>query len=301
MPNESDFTEVVISQLEDDRNRTVQVTVVIPTIGRPSLVRAVDSVLGQTLAATRLLVIADGVEYAPVVRQLLANTREDIVDILAIPRVGAPARVRNAGLQRVSTEFVAWLDDDDYWISDKLEVQATLFKPGVVAVSSNAFVLTNAGATPLLKRMPERTPFRKLIGENPVITSTVVCRTDALNTVGGFPETPYLLDDYAAWCRLACEGDFWISDQTLAVYSRDDPNSVSNHLAKNVKRKFHDNVSQVVLATMRYTVAEMRPVLTFHCAIFLIRYAARRPVMLARRVARATLQNLRNRVYDART
>lgn len=294
-PDEADPPKVLgnrIVQSDDDRNQSVQVTAVIPTIGRPSLVRAVESVLQQTLAVTKVLVVADGLEYGPVVRGLLDHIRSDNVEVHAIPRVCAPARVRNAGLQLVMTDFVAWLDDDDHWTPDKLEIQATLFEPGIVAVSSNALILSDTSTTPLLSITPARTPFKKLIGENPVITSTVVCRTASLKAVGGFPETPYLLDDYAAWCRLACEGDFWISDHCLAVYTRNGPQSVSSRLAENGKRKFHSNVSLVVMATMRYTLSEKRPILVLYCALFLIRYSSVRLMVRPRKAARSILQKI---------
>jgi glycosyltransferase involved in cell wall biosynthesis len=94
------------------------VSVVIPTIGRPELLRAVESVANQSVS-TQIIVVVDRPDAFYPVRQMLKNY--DVV-IERNPRKGAPA-ARNHGVEIATAKYVAFLDDDDYWLPSKLEIQ----------------------------------------------------------------------------------------------------------------------------------------------------------------------------------
>ncbi|SDE15561.1 glycosyltransferase family 2 protein [Rhodococcus tukisamuensis] len=95
---------------------TPRVSVVIPTVGRASLARAVRSVLDQTYRPAEILVVAD--TDAP----LSLPADERIVQLR--PGVGAgPARCRQLGINAATGRVIALLDDDDEWRPDKLRRQ----------------------------------------------------------------------------------------------------------------------------------------------------------------------------------
>lgn len=94
--------------------RTMTVSVVIPTIGRPELGRAIDSALRQTLGVTEVLVVLDAagdldVPIDPRVRILRVG-----------PAAGGNA-ARQAGITESRGELVALLDDDDEWLPNHIE------------------------------------------------------------------------------------------------------------------------------------------------------------------------------------
>ena len=253
----------------------MDVTVIIPSIGRSSLVLAVESVLAQTRAVEKILVVADGLESESRVRTILSSVKSDSVEILTSARHGAPAGVRNFGLARVTTELVALLDDDDGWFDEKINSQLPQFEPGIVAVSANAYIDTDFGRESLLSLKTGRYSFRDLVGENLVVTSSIVCRTCALKSVGGFPSKPFLLEDYAAWLRLATRGDFWISDKPLVAYTRHSTHSVSDRLKERNVAKLHDDVSRVTYATIAFALVHFQFRAVAHCVSFLTRHYAR--------------------------
>ena len=84
------------------------VSAVIPTIGRPSLTRAVQSVLDQTYPVDEIIVVAD----ADVQVSVPADDR--IVLLRSGVGVG-PARCRQLGIDAASGSVIALLDDDDVW------------------------------------------------------------------------------------------------------------------------------------------------------------------------------------------
>jgi len=105
--------------------RAPTVGVVIPTQGRSTLRRAVDSVLRQSYPPTQILVVVDG----PV--DLLREWRPDTderVRVLTNPARSGAAAARNSGIRLLTTSLVALLDDDDEWEDDKLAQQVSLFQ-----------------------------------------------------------------------------------------------------------------------------------------------------------------------------
>ena len=84
----------------------MKVSVVIPTIGRKSMTRALKSVLDQTYPANEILVIDDSLEQ---------NLNYKNVKILKTGGNKGVSNARNLGLSLSSSSWVAFLDDDDYW------------------------------------------------------------------------------------------------------------------------------------------------------------------------------------------
>lgn len=112
------------------------VTAIIPTTGRPSVRRAVASALRQS-AVTEVLVVLDDPDGFTQLTRRLEGLHCAIVR--ASGRRGAAA-ARNLGVQFAETEYVAFLDDDDEWVTDKTQVQLRE-ADAETAVSSRAMLV----------------------------------------------------------------------------------------------------------------------------------------------------------------
>lgn len=224
--------------------------VIIPTIGRPSLEQSIRSVLAQTKPAAQIIIVGDGHDNGDRARCIVASIldpsgcdpvttdgRESCPDIMvvSVDHRGQPAPARNTGLAEVRTPLVALLDDDDVWQPTKMAEQLSRFEEttneGVVAVGSNATVVGDGDHRLYFDDPPTRARWTDFLRRNPLITSTVVIRTDVLRDVGGFPLEPYLLDDYACWLRLATRGDVAVIPTPLATYRAPTIDSTSRILA----------------------------------------------------------------------
>ena len=101
---------------------TVCVSVVIPTRNRPEMVvMAVASALRQSFGNLEVIVVVDGED--PRTRAALSafsDARLRVID-LAVNVGGAEAR--NSGVRAARGEWVAFLDDDDEWLPQKLSRQ----------------------------------------------------------------------------------------------------------------------------------------------------------------------------------
>lgn len=101
------------------------ISVVVPSIGRAELARALDSVDGQDYAGRVEKVVVFDLDEAEVSEDLVKlASRADVVEFTGGGRRGGYAR--NLGVARASGDWIAFLDDDDAWAPSKLRVQMEL-------------------------------------------------------------------------------------------------------------------------------------------------------------------------------
>lgn len=208
-----------------------EVSVVIPTRanGR-GLARAIASVIGQEVVATRLIVVVDGEPSHEEDRRLLAQLG-DPHRVVTVSRLGLPGPLRNLGVDLVRTRLVAFLDDDDWWIPSKLREQLEMLTGDVALAGSNATRVVDGNPAGLyFDPMPDRTTFDDLIATNWIITSSVILEAEVLKAVGGFPSDEGLraCDDYAGWLKVAAVGGITTTRDPLVNYTVAAPDSVSS-------------------------------------------------------------------------
>jgi glycosyltransferase involved in cell wall biosynthesis len=98
------------------------VSVIVPTFHRPQLVlRAVQSVLCQTLRELELIVVVDGDDHET--REALGSIADPRLRVKALPERIGSAGARNVGVGEARCRWIAFLDDDDEWLPRKLELQ----------------------------------------------------------------------------------------------------------------------------------------------------------------------------------
>ena len=121
------------------------VSVVIPTARRPQLVvRAVRSVLEQTYGALEAIVVIDGAE--PDTVRVLYEIQDPRLRVVSLGVCGGGAMARNHGVGLARGAWVAFLDDDDEWLPDKLAQQITRASPDQdVLVTCLSHVITPRG------------------------------------------------------------------------------------------------------------------------------------------------------------
>ncbi len=167
------------------------VSVVIPTYNRPDLIpRAVRSVLAQTFQDFEIVVVDDGTEQrAEEAVKALGDSR--VRYIAHEKSLGAPV-ARNRGVREARASLVAFLDDDDEWLPQKIEQQvATLTSLGKEVGFCFSSVINvdddKEERTVVAEGVSDfsLTALRKFNG---FMTSTLLVHRDAFLAVGGFDE-----------------------------------------------------------------------------------------------------------------
>ncbi len=217
-----------------------RISVVIPTYQRlEACKRAIASALEQELPALEVLVCDDG--SADGTQEALESWagEEPRLRYLRLPRnYGAPAAGRNLGTERARGEWIAFLDDDDRWLPEKLRIQGEAISTGRYDVVACDATRSGSGRPYFgLERAVE--PDRaELLRHNPIITSTAIARRSALLDAGGFTDSAVGMsitgvEDYAAWLNLAFRGArFVVLPDPLVVYEDTGEDRVSTAAAR---------------------------------------------------------------------
>src|ERR1700689_3220728 len=113
----------------------VRVSAVIPTRGRPELLRrAVRSALAQTLREIEVVVVIDGEDSATKLALEELMHEDGRVRVLAFATSVGGSDARNRGVDAASGEWIAFLDDDDEWLPGKLQAQIDAMKPSKAGI-----------------------------------------------------------------------------------------------------------------------------------------------------------------------
>ena len=215
------------SAAESRRNWTF--TAVIPTFNRASLLsRAIESVLAQTRAADSIIVVDDGsTDETPA---MLARYGSAVTTVRQ-RQVGV-AGARNAGVLRSETDFVAFLDADDYWYEDHLERIAAAV--GATAADSWLYFsdLSEEGESDWRNYgfqfegshlvEPDAGKWATLPVQ-PMLTSASVVRRDAYLAVGGQAENLTCREDTHFYFKLAFSGPVCAVAGMAGEKTQDDP------------------------------------------------------------------------------
>ncbi len=123
------------------------VSVIIPTYQRPELVvRAVQSVLNTDYHNLEIIVVDDNFpdnHFRKNTRENLLSLQASQLTILETPGHCGPAFARNMGLNHANGEWIAFLDDDDEWLTEKLNVQVQVLEEGYHACITAAINVFN--------------------------------------------------------------------------------------------------------------------------------------------------------------
>ena len=189
--------------------------------GRPFLEEALSSVERQTYGSWEVLFFdngsTDGSAELAVARARAGPEDPPRWRIVSSERSIPVGEARNRSVALARGGLVAFLDADDTWRPEKLEMQVGLLdRTGAGLVFSEASVVDANGA--VLGRFFERwppgggDPHEALIAGNFIPHSTVVARREVLESLGGFdPEL-----------RIACDYDFWLRASRVVRIERSD-------------------------------------------------------------------------------
>ena len=102
----------------------MKISVVIPLYNkRTSVIRALNSVLSQTIQPEEIIVVNDGSTDGS--EQLVNELNHPLVRLINQPNAGVSA-ARNRGIKEAKGDWIAFLDADDEWMPEYLETIKSL-------------------------------------------------------------------------------------------------------------------------------------------------------------------------------
>lgn len=185
------------------------VSVVIPTYNHANFLQAaLRSVQAQTTVDWEAIVVNNFSQDNTI--DLVAAFDDPRIRLVNFRNNGIIAASRNHGVQLAKAGLIAFLDSDDVWYPRKLELcLARLAEGHDLVCHGEAWVSSSAGPRQVIYGPAARAAYESLLFEgNCLSTSAVVVRKKALESVGGFNESPAIVtaEDYDLWLALSQAG-----------------------------------------------------------------------------------------------
>ncbi|MBI5249873.1 MAG: glycosyltransferase [Desulfomonile tiedjei] len=204
------------------------ISVIIPTFNRLELLKeTVESVRNQTYGHFEIIVVNDG---------STDGTSEWLGaqgDIKALEQSNSGiASSRNSGASIARGAWLAFLDHDDIWAPNKLEVQAEFVNanPDVALVAAKHVRLGKKCNVPGNARWIKGDLFVKEYSESFIHTSSVMIRRDVFREVNGFPTNYRFADEFDVWLRIAAAHPIAYVDQPLVFIRLYESNTSHNRV-----------------------------------------------------------------------
>lgn len=226
------------------------VSVVVPTYNREKQIeRAIRSVLKQTYDNYEIIVVDDGSTDST--QEVVEQIADNRIHYIRLAHNHGACHARNVGVQSSRSDYIAFLDSDDEWMSDKLELQMRK----IMESSENTglvYCRMSGESRDQEKRnicpsydWPNDVPlegdlFRVLLWRNFIGTPTMLVRKSCLLSVGGFDETLRCLQDWELVLRIARKWYVGFVDKVLVEVHK-----TANSVSSDVKEHFRSRCYMV--------------------------------------------------------
>ena len=182
------------------------VTVVIPTFNHAKLLRrALDSVVAQTFNNWEAIVINNFSTDETI--EVVESYQDDRIKLINFKNNGVIAASRNQGIKNAKGTYIAFLDSDDNWYSEKLQKcveyanQRTQF-----ICHGEKWINSDLSTREIMYGPANRATYLSLLFRGNCISTSAACiETALLRSVDGFDESTEIVtaEDYDLWMRLA--------------------------------------------------------------------------------------------------
>jgi glycosyltransferase involved in cell wall biosynthesis len=228
------------------------VSVVIPSYNHAKyLGRALQSILDQTYTNWEAIVIDN--HSTDNTDEVMTSFTDQRITYLKIHNNGIIAASRNALIQAAKGEWIAFLDSDDWWSQDKLQVCFNYINDKVDLVYHDMEMVPDKNKSfrrKIIKSWQVRTPvlIDLLLRGNAIVNSSAMVRKTIIQKLNGINESDKMIaaEDYNTWLRIA-----QLTEKFLYI-----PRSLGYYL------KHNESISQKDMSmSARFAVEEFFPIL----------------------------------------
>ncbi|MDF1561378.1 MAG: glycosyltransferase family A protein [Bacteroidales bacterium] len=209
----------------------MKISVVIPLYNKKETVlRALDSVLNQTVLPEEIIVVNDGSTDGS--EQVVAQLDHPLIRLVSQSNQGVSA-ARNRGVAEAKNEWIAFLDADDEWLPEFFQTITELHEnyPDC-SVAATAYYMQDTES----RRERNHLSKLKFKGDNGIIdnyfqvascshpplnSSAVAIKKEAIESIGGFPAGVTSGEDLLTWARLAAVFTIAYAIKPQSVFTQD--------------------------------------------------------------------------------
>lgn len=203
------------------------ISIVLPVFnGEKYLNLAIDSVIEQTYVNFELIIVDNNSTDSTrdIIQKYTARDKR-VKSFICKEKGIVPAL--NKGLSKCNGTFIARIDDDDIWLTNKLEVQLEFFKhnPLLTLIGTSIILIDEKG-----NKLPPRRAFnngmslnqkqisRKLNRNNLFCHSSILIRKEVMEEMGGYSSRFTHCEDYYLWFNVVKNHNAEILENQLVYY-----------------------------------------------------------------------------------
>lgn len=211
-----------------------KISVIIPAYNaEKTIFKAIETVRQQTFSDIELIVINDGSKDKTL--EIVQSIKEERIKVFCYENSGL-STARNRGISKANGDYIAFLDADDLWTPDKLELQLAAFSknPGAgVAYSWTYFMDVDEQGKVLSLHPSASYSFAGNVYEKLLVSdfihsgSNTLILKQAIDSVGQFDPSLKSCEDWDYWLRLSTDWRFVVVPKHQIFYRRS-PNSMSS-------------------------------------------------------------------------
>lgn len=200
----------------------------------------IDSVIAQSYPDWELLLIDDkSTDSSPSIARSYAATDRRI-RLIQLEENSGPAVARNHGIQTAEGRYIAFLDSDDLWLPEKLEIQTRFMEENGLALGYSWFerISFEGGRANRVVPIPTTLTYHELLKKNHIGCLTAIYDSELVGK-RLMPEIP-VHQDWALWLSILRDGFAagGVPD-VLALYRTGNMSSVSGNKLKTIRHKWH--------------------------------------------------------------
>ena len=202
------------------------VSVIIPTYNHANFLgKALESIIHQTYNNWEAIVIDN--HSTDETNKVIDKFKDSRIQYFKISNDGIIAKSRNFGINAAKGDWIAFLDSDDWWTKDKLEICLKNIDEEVDFIYHKLEIIYDNSKSYLKRKKIVGRHLNKPVLNNLLISeikdgsaignSSVVVRKNILNKIGGISENKKMVasEDFNTWLRVAK-----ITDQFKYIKSR---------------------------------------------------------------------------------
>ena len=196
----------------------MKISVVIPTFNRIKILdRTLDSVINQTIKPYEIIVVDDGSNDQT--GNWIKNKFPEI-NYFYQKNMGV-STARNTGIDMAKGDWIAFLDSDDEWNKDKLELQSkAIHNNKDLPLSHTNEIWIKNGVRINQKRSHQKFGgqiFNHCLKKCIISPSTVIIRKDIFNEIGLFDTSLPICEDYDLWLRVTARYPVLLLEKELTI------------------------------------------------------------------------------------
>jgi len=198
--------------------RLVLFSVIIPCYNsQDTIKRTLESVVNQIYKNYEIILVDDGsTDNTKIAIKEFFKNKSIAYKYLYQENCG-PSAARNRGVENSSGEYIAFLDSDDVWHPQKLEIMLHLIKENKVDILGHAYTLEDNFDKIFEKTDLKRVGFLYLLLKNFAVTPSIIMRRAIF---GYFNENMSHTEDHELWLRTALSHHIYYVDLPLVQLGR---------------------------------------------------------------------------------